>query len=116
LQVKKSVKIDMKNERNKKVRRFNFDEFLCFIIFILLDISLIYLTVTGKIDFYVGKKMIIYIYITIVMMSIMIIFQLQNIVTFKRNSNLKMKLLPILFTIILGEFQSIIKKPLNIMN
>lgn len=92
----------MKNERNKKVRRFNFDEFLCFIIFILLDISIIYLIITGKIDFYVGKKMIIYIYITIAMISIMVLFQFQNIFTFKRNSNLKMKLLPILFTIILG--------------
>lgn len=84
------------------MRRFNFDEFLCFIIFILLDIAIIYLTVTGNIDFYVGKKMIIYIYITILMISIMILFQFQNIFTFKRNSNLKMKLLPIVFTIILG--------------
>lgn len=84
------------------MRRFNFDEFLCFIIFILLDIAIIYLTVTGKIDFYVGKKMILYIYITIVMISIMILFQFQNIFTFKRNSNIKMKLLPILLAIILG--------------
>lgn len=82
--------------------RFNFDEFLCFIIFILLDISIIYLTITGKIDFYVGKKMIKYIYITIVMLSIIVFFQIQNIFTFKRNSNLKIKLLPITFTIILG--------------
>lgn len=84
------------------MRRFNFDEFLCFIIFILLDISIVYLVVTGKINFYIGTKMIKYMYITIIMLSILIFFQFQNILTFKRNSNLKMKLLPIIFTIILG--------------
>ncbi len=84
------------------MRRFNLDEFLCFIVFILLDISIFYLAFTGKIDFYIGRKMIKYIYITIVMLSIIAFFQFQNIFTVQRNSNFKIKLLPIILTIILG--------------
>jgi len=89
-------------EGNKSMRRFNLDEFLCFIVFILLDISIFYLAFTGKINFYIGKKMIKYIYITIVMLSIIAFFQSQKIFTLQRNSNLKLKLLPIILTIILG--------------
>lgn len=82
--------------------RFNFDEFLCLLVFILLDIAICYLVFTGKIEFYIGKKMIKYAYITIVMLSIIACFQFQNIFTFQRNSNLKLKLLPIIVAIILG--------------
>lgn len=84
------------------MRRFNFDEFLCVLVFILLDIAICYLAFTGKIEFYIGKKMIKYAYITIVMLSIFAFFQFQNIFTFQRNSNLKLKLLPIILAIILG--------------
>lgn len=82
--------------------RFNFDEFLCLLVFILLDIAIFYLAFTGKIEFYIGEKMIKYAYITIVMLSIITFFQFQNIFTFQRNSNLKLKLLPIILAIILG--------------
>jgi len=84
------------------VKRFNFDEFLWFIVLILLDLSIIYLVVTGKMDFYIGKKMIKYSYITIVMISIITIFQFKNVFTAKGNSNIKIKLLPIILTLILG--------------
>ena len=84
------------------MKRFNFDEFLWFIVLILLDISIIYLIFTGKIDFYIGKKMIKYIYITIVMISIITIFQIKNVFTSKGSNNLKKKLLPIVLTLILG--------------
>ena len=84
------------------MKRFNFDEFLWFIVLILLDISIIYLIFTGKIDFYIGKKMIKYIYITIVMISIITIFQIKNVFTSKGSNNLKKKLLPIVLTVILG--------------
>ena len=84
------------------MKRFNFDEFLWFIVLILLGISIIYLIFTNKIDFYIGKKMIKYIYISIIMISIIAIFQFKNIFTSKGNSNLKRKLLPILLTLILG--------------
>ena len=68
----------------------------------LLNLSLIYLIFTGKIDFYIGKKMIKYTYIAIVMMSIIAIFQLRNIFTCKGSNNIKIKLLPIILTLILG--------------
>ncbi|OOM82156.1 hypothetical protein CLPUN_04760 [Clostridium puniceum] len=84
------------------MKRFNLDEFLCFIVFGLLDIWIFYLTFTGKIDFYIGRKMIKYIYITIVMLSIIVFFQFQKIFTLQRNSDFKMKLLPIILTITLG--------------
>lgn len=84
------------------MKRFNFEEFLWFIVLILLGVSIIYLIYTNKIDFYIGKKMIKYIYITIIMISIIAIFQFQNIFTSKGNSNIKIKLLPIILTLILG--------------
>ena len=84
------------------MKRFNFDELLWFIVLILLDVSVIYLLSTGKIDFYIGKKMIKYIYITIVMISIIAIFQFKNVFTSKGNDNLRKKLLPIVLTVILG--------------
>lgn len=84
------------------MRRFNFDEFLCLLVFVLLDMAICYLAFTGKIEFYIGEKMIKYAYITIVMLSIIVFFQFQNIFTFQRNSNLKLKLIPIILAIILG--------------
>ena len=84
------------------MRRFNVDEFLCLLVFVLLDIAICYLAFTGKIEFYIGEKMIKYAYITIVMLSIIAFFQIQNIFTFQRNSNLKLKLIPIILAIILG--------------
>lgn len=84
------------------MKRFNFDELLWFIVLILLDLLIIYLVFTGKMDFYIGKKMIKYSYITIVMISIIAIFQFKNIFTSKGNSNIKVKLLPIILTLILG--------------
>ncbi|MCE5220566.1 MAG: TIGR03943 family protein [Clostridium sp.] len=84
------------------MKRFNFDEFLWLVVLILLDLSIIYLIFTGKMEFYIGKKMIKYSYITIVMISIFIIFQFENVFTIKGNNNIKMKLIPIVLTIILG--------------
>lgn len=46
--------------------------------------------------------MIKYIYITIVMISIITIFQFKNVFTCKWSSNIKMKLFPIILTLILG--------------
>ena len=84
------------------MKRFNFDEFLWFTVLILLDLYIIYLVFTGKMEFYIGAKMIKYSYITIIMISIISIFQFKNIFTSKGNSNIKMKLLPIVLTLILG--------------
>jgi len=84
------------------LKRFNFDEFLWFIVLILLDLSIIYLVYTGKIDFYIGKSMIKYCYITILMISIIALFQFQNIFTWIGSSKLKIKLVPIILALVLG--------------
>jgi len=84
------------------LKRFNFDEFLWFTVLILLDLYIIYLVFTGKMEFYIGAKMIKYSYITIIMISIISIFQFKNVFTSRGNSNIKIKLLPIVLTLILG--------------
>ncbi|HEX9025535.1 MAG TPA: TIGR03943 family protein [Clostridium sp.] len=84
------------------MKRFNFDEFLWFTVLILLDLYIIYLVFTGKMEFYIGAKMIKYSYITIIMISIISIFQFKNVFTSRGNSNIKIKLLPIVITLILG--------------
>lgn len=84
------------------MKRFNFDELLWFIILILLDISISYLILSNKIDFYVGKKMIKYAYFTVIMISIISVFQLTNIFTCKGSTNLKIKLIPIILALMLG--------------
>jgi len=84
------------------LKRFNFDEFLWFIVLILLNLSIIYLVFTGKIDFYIGNNMIKYCYITILMISIITIFQFQNIFTSTGSSKLKTKIIPIILALVLG--------------
>lgn len=97
-----SIKDYRKRRKIENLKRFNFDEFLWFIIIILINLSLIYLMVTGKIEFYIGKKMITYVYVTIVMISIIAIFQLSNVFTPKGGNELKTKILPIILALILG--------------
>ena len=84
------------------MKRFNFDELLWFIVLILLDILIAYLIISNKIDFYVGKKMIKYAYFTVIMISIISVFQLTNIFTCKGSINLKIKLIPIILALMLG--------------
>ena len=84
------------------MKRFNFDEFLWFIVLILLNLSIIYLVYTRKIEFYIGNKMIKYCYITILMISIIAIFQIRNIFTSTGSSKLKTKLIPIILALVLG--------------
>lgn len=84
------------------MKRFNFDELLWFIVLILLDILIVYLIISNKIDFYVGKKMIKYAYFTVIMISIISVFQLTNIFTCKGSINLKIKLIPIILALMLG--------------
>ena len=84
------------------MKKFNFDEFLWFIVLGLLSISIAYLIFTGRVEFYIGEKMIKYIYITVIMISIIAIFQFKNIFTSKSNINLKTRLIPIILTLMLG--------------
>lgn len=84
------------------MKRFNFDEFLWFTVLILLDLWIIYLTITNKIGLYIGSSIIKYIYFTIFMISIMVVFQIKNIFTCKGNGSIKIKLIPILLALIIG--------------
>lgn len=84
------------------MRRFNFDEFLWFLVLIVLNIWLIYLSFSGNITIYIEEEMIKYIYITVLLLSIITIFQIKNIFTPKSNFNIKIKLIPILFALFLG--------------
>jgi len=84
------------------LKRFNFDEFLWFIVLILLNLSIIYLVFTEKISFYIGNNMIKYCYITILMISIIAIFQFKNIFTSTGSSKLKTKLIPIMLALVIG--------------
>lgn len=38
------------------MKRFNFNELVWFIILILLDLALVYLIITGKIELYIEKR------------------------------------------------------------
>lgn len=84
------------------MKRFNFDEFLWFIVLILINLSVIYLIYTGRADFYIGKKMIKYLYIAILMIVVITVFQVSNVFTSKNNNRIKQKLLPIILTLIIG--------------
>lgn len=70
---------------------------LCF-----LDMFLTYIVLMNKVDFYVGKKMIIYVFFAIVMISFMIIFQFPRIFTTKSSENILIKSLPLILTLVLG--------------
>jgi|GEM_PF-1445388 len=84
------------------MKRFNFEEFLWFITLMLLDVSVAYLVYTGKISFYIGKSLIKYMYITIIMISIITVSQIKNIFTSAGSSNIRLKLIPIFIAIVLG--------------
>lgn len=84
------------------MKRFNFEEFLWFFVLTSLDLWIIYLTKTNKINFYIGANIIKYIYIAIIMLTIIAIFQIKNIFTCKSNRSIKLKLIPIILALILG--------------
>lgn len=84
------------------MKRFNFDEFLWFIVLTLLNLFLFYLVYTKKINFYIGKNMIKYIYFSIISLTSVTLFQIRNIFTPKSSINIKLKLIPIILAILLG--------------
>jgi len=84
------------------LRKFNFGELIYFLTLCSLNIFIIYLLKTNKIDFYVGQKMIIYMYFAVFMISLMIIFQFSKIFTAKTSENISLKNIPLILTLILG--------------
>lgn len=84
------------------MKKFNFDEFVWFITLILMAAALSYMIQTGKIQFYIGNKMVKYIYFAIFMISVIAVFQIKNIFTPKNSLNLKVNYIPILLALIIG--------------
>lgn len=84
------------------MRRFNLEEFLWLLILIFMDLGIIYLIYTGKTDFYIGDKMAKYMYMSVLLLTILILFQIANVFTPKGDLNIINKLLPIMIAIILG--------------
>lgn len=84
------------------MKKFNLDELVWFITLVFMAIGLIYLVYTGKIQFYIGDKMIKYIYFAIFIIIFIAIFQIRNVFTPKNNINLKMKYIPVILALLVS--------------
>lgn len=84
------------------MRRFNLEEFLWLLILISMSLGIVYLIYTGKADFYIGDKMVKYMYMSVALLTILIVFQTVNVFTPKGDLNIINKLLPIMIALILG--------------
>ena len=65
------------------MKKFNIDELIWFIILILLDLSIVFLIRSGNISNFVSSDMIIYFYVSIIILTIVALFQFSRIFTIK---------------------------------
>ena len=84
------------------MKKFNIDELICFIILILLDLSVIFLIRSGNITNFVSSDMIIYFYLSIIILTIFALFQFSRIFTIKRRIETTNKFIPLTFTLCIG--------------
>ena len=84
------------------MKKFNIDELIWFIILILLDLSVIFLIRSGNITNFVSSDMIIYFYLSIIILTIFALFQFSRIFTIKRRIETTNKLIPLTFTLCIG--------------
>lgn len=84
------------------MKKFNWDEFIWFITLILMIFGLLYLVKSGNIRFYIGNKMVKYVYFSVVMIAFIALFQIENIFTPKNSINLKIKFIPIILVLVIG--------------
>ena len=84
------------------MKKFNIDELIWFILFVLLSLSLVFLIRSGKITNFVGSDMIIYFYLSIIILSVFAIFQFGRIFTIKRRVETTNKYIPLTFTLCVG--------------
>ena len=84
------------------MKKFNIDELIWFIILVLLSLSLVFLIRSGKITNFVGSDMIIYFYLSIIILSVFAIFQFGRIFTIKRRVEITNKYIPLTFTLCIG--------------
>lgn len=84
------------------MKKFNLEEFMWFLVLICMNLGIIYLINSNKVEFYIGNKMIKYMYFSVFLLSILILFQIPNVFTPKGNSSLTNKLLPIILALIIS--------------
>ena len=84
------------------MKKFNIDELIWFIILILLDLSIVFLIRSGNISNFVSSDMIIYFYLSIIILSIFAVFQFGRIFTIKRRVETTNKFIPLTFTLCIG--------------
>ncbi|WP_297712919.1 hypothetical protein [Clostridium sp.] len=84
------------------MKKFNIDELIWFIILILLDLSIVFLIRSGNITNFVSSDMIIYFYLSIIILSIFTVFQFGRIFTIKRRVETTNKFIPVTFTLCIG--------------
>lgn len=84
------------------MKKFNIDELIWFIILILLDLSIVFLIRSGNITNFVASDMIIYFYLSIIILSIFAVFQFSRIFTMKRRVETTNKFIPLTFTLCIG--------------
>ena len=84
------------------MKKFNIDELIWFIILVLLSLSLVFLIRSGNITNFVGSDMIIYFYLSIIILSIFAMFQFGRIFTIKRRVEITNRYIPLTFTLCIG--------------
>lgn len=83
------------------MKKFNIDEFLWFIIQLILIILMIYLKVSGKITYFISGKMMIYFSISLVILIVYTLAQASKIFTVRSRNYITDKFYPILSVIVL---------------
>ena len=84
------------------MRRFNLDEFIWFILLLLLTTLWGYLIFTGAIYGLVNSSMVKYNYFALFIFAILTIFQLSKIITFPSRVDMSNKFIPLIFTLFMA--------------
>lgn len=83
------------------MKKFSVDEFLWFIIQLILIILMMYLKTTDKITYFISSKMMIYFNISIIILILYTLAQFSKIFTVRSRNYITDKFYPILFVILL---------------
>ena len=84
------------------MRRFNFDEFIWFILLSFLTTLWAYLILTGTLYNLVNKSMVKYSYFAFFAFLILTIFQISKIFTFPSRTDMSNKFIPLIFTLFMA--------------
>lgn len=84
------------------MRKFNVEEFIWLLILILLTTYIGYLMLSGEVYNYLSVKTAKNLYIVLVILPILIIVQAMKVVSFNSRVDTSLKIMPIIFTLIIG--------------